>query len=164
MWKEGQKERALGMYAQAIDKTNNGIVHLEIEKFMKAQKKEALRYAMDLIGVKRNSEAYEWMELWKRLLPDDKSVQEYFCLARVCSVRTQSELEEIVEEVRQLLDKPEDGTDKKDRTRETDVYRMALNRAWKRLGYQEELAGYRTDIIYTAEAADTELCAAEYRG
>lgn len=164
LWKEGQKERALGMYAQAREKTNNGIVHLEIEKFMKAQKKEALRYAMDLIGVKRNSEAYEWMELWKRLLPDDKSVQEYFCLARICAVRTQSELEEIVEEIRQLLDKPEDGTDKKDRPRETDVYRMALNRAWKRLGYPEELAGYRTDIIYTEEAADLELLAEEIRG
>lgn len=164
LWKEGQKEKALGMYAQAREKTNNGIVHLEIEKFMKAQKAEALRYAMDLIHVKRYREAEEWMELWKRLLPDDEAVQGYLYLAKVCSVRTQKDLEEIIEEIQQILDKSEDGPKKKEHPKNTDIYRVALTRAWKRLGYPEELAGYRTEMIYTEESADLEWLAEEIRG
>ncbi len=164
LWMEGEKPKALGMYADAREKTNNGIVHLEIEKFMKEQKKESLAFCEELLAARERREALNWMELWARLLPEDEEVREYLSLARVYTAGNISELEEIVEEIREVLDNSEDGPEKKERPKETDVYRRAMIQAWKRLGYPEELARYRTEIIYTEDQGELEWLAEEIRG
>ncbi|HIZ21352.1 MAG TPA: LicD family protein [Candidatus Blautia faecigallinarum] len=164
LWMEGERVKALGMYADAREKTNNGIVHLEIEKMMKKQKKEALAFCEELLGVRKRQEAQKWMELMSRLLPEDEEVREYLSLTRVYTAGSQAELEEVVDEIRDVLENAEDVPDKKERPKETDVYRRALTQAWKRLGYPEELAGYRTELIYTEDQADLEWLLEEIRG
>lgn len=164
LWMEGEKPKALGMYADAREKTNNGIVHLEIDKFMKDRKEEALAFCMELLESKERPKALEWMELWGRLLPEDEEVREYLSLARVYNAESISGLEEIIEEIREVLDHSEEGPKKKERPKETDIYRKAMTQAWKRLGYPEELAGYRTEIIYTEDLGELEWLVEEIRG
>lgn len=164
LWMEGARMQALETYADAREKTNNGIVHLEIEKLLKAQKKASLKYCLDLLDGGEKQEARRWMELWGRLLPDDEETAEYLCLARVYTAEHQSELEELLEQIREVLDHSEDGPERKERPAETDIYRRAMRKAWTRLGYPDELAGYRTEIIYTEDTGELEWIAEEIRG
>lgn len=164
LWKKGQRTEALGLYADAREKTNNGIVHLELDKFLKRHKAESLKYCQDLLDAGQKAEALLWIELWSRLLPEDELVHEYLCLARVKAVHTQRELEEVIEEIREKLDDSEDGPEKKQRPKENDLYRKAMTEAWKRLGYPEQLAKLRTELVYTDGDSELEWLAEEIRG
>ncbi|MDO4276889.1 MAG: LicD family protein [Eubacteriales bacterium] len=163
LWMRGMRLDALKLFAQAREMTNNGIVQLELDKFLREYKQQALDTCQNLIDVKQKQEALELMELWSRLLPEDETVHEYLCLAKVAAVRTQSALEEVLEEIREKLDDSEDGPDKKERPKETDMYRKAMIRAWRRLGYPQELAKLRTELLYTEEQSELEWLAEEIR-
>lgn len=163
LWMRGMRLDGLRLFAQAREKTNNGIVQLELDKFLREYKQQALETCQKLIDAKQKPEALELMELWSRLLPEDETVHEYLCLAKVAAVRTQSALEEVVEEIREKLDDSEDGPDKKERPKETDMYRKAMTRAWRRLGYPQELAKLRTELVYTEEQSELEWLAEEIR-
>lgn len=163
LWMRGMRLDGLRLFAQAREKTNNGIVQLELDKFLREYKQQALETCQKLIDAKQKPEALELMELWSRLLPEDETVHEYLCLAKVAAVRTQSALEEVVEEIREKLDDSEDGPDKKERPKETDMYRKAMTRAWRRLGYPQELAKLRTELVYAEEQSELEWLAEEIR-
>lgn len=163
LWMRGRRMDALKLYADAREKTNNGIVQLELDKFLRDYKRQALDTCQSLVDNKMKQEALELMQLWSRLMPEDEEVHEYLCLAKVTAVHTQSALEEVVEEIREKLDDSEDGPDKKERPEENDMYRKAMTRAWKRLGYPEGLAQLRTELVYTDEQSELEWLAEEIR-
>lgn len=163
LWMRGRRMDALKLYADAREKTNNGIVQLELDKFLREYKRQALDTCQSLIDNKMKQEALELMELWSRLMPEDEEVHEYLCLAKVTAVRTQSALEEVVEEIREKLDDSEDGPDKKERPKENDMYRTAMTKAWRRLGYPEGLAKLRTELVYTEEQSELEWLAEQIR-
>ena len=68
-----------------------------------------------------------------------------------------------MEEIRGKLDDSEDGPDKKERPKENDMYRQAMTRSWKRLGYPEGLAQLRTELVYTDEQSELEWLAEQIR-
>ena len=97
LWKKGLRNEAMAEYLKARECTNNGIVQLELDKFLKKQKSQAIRDCRDLLGSQRRSEALSLMEFWSRLMPEDEEIRGALYLAKVSSVRTKGELEELVE-------------------------------------------------------------------
>ena len=99
LWKKGLRNEAMAEYLKARECTNNGIVQLELDKFLKKQKSQAIRDCRDLLVSQRRSEALSLMEFWSRLMPEDEEIRGALYLAKVFSVRTKGELEELVREL-----------------------------------------------------------------
>lgn len=101
------------------------------------------------------------MEFWSRLMPEDEEIRGVFYLAKVSSVRTKGELEELVRELCKELgitgDSPREGT------LEEPVYKEALTCAWQRFGYPKALAEGRTRILCSEEEGEMEYLAEEIR-
>ena len=64
-WKKGLWREALSGYARARECTNNGIVHLELDKFFKDKKTSAIKECRKLLDSHQKDEALSMMELWK---------------------------------------------------------------------------------------------------
>ena len=146
-WKKGLWREALSGYARARECTNNGIVHLELDKFFKDKKTSAIKECRKLLDSHQKDEALSMMELWKKLMPEDEEIDGALYLAKVSAVRTKSELEELVNELYLKIgisDKIE-----KEALSEEMLYREALTQAWQRFGYPEVLAAYHTRLICT---------------
>ena len=88
LWKKGLRNEAMAEYLKARECTNNGIVQLELDKFLKKQKSQAIRDCRDLLVSQRRSEALSLMEFWSRLMPEDEEIRGALYLAKVYSVRT----------------------------------------------------------------------------
>ena len=71
-WKKGLWKEALSGYARARECTNNGIVHLELDKFFKDKKTSAIKECRKLLDGHQKDEALSMMELWKKLMPEDE--------------------------------------------------------------------------------------------
>ena len=101
------------------------------------------------------------MEFWSRLMPEDEEIRGALYLAKVSSVRTKGELEELVRELCKELgitgDSPREGT------LEEPVYKEALTYAWQRFGYPKALAEGRTRILCSEEEGEMEYLAEEIR-
>ena len=67
-WKKGLWKEALSGYARARECTNNGIVHLELDKFFKDKKTSAIKECRKLLDGHQKDEALSMMELWKKYL------------------------------------------------------------------------------------------------
>ena len=52
-------------YALARETTNNGIVHLELDKFLQDKKTQAISQCRKLLEARHKSEASVYLELWK---------------------------------------------------------------------------------------------------
>ena len=146
-WKKGLWKEALSGYARARECTNNGIVHLELDKFFKDKKTSAIKECRKLLDGHQKDEALSMMELWKKLMPEDEEIDGALYLAKVSAVRTKAELEELVNELylkTGISDKIE-----KEALSEEMLYREALTQAWQRFGYPEVLAAYHTRLICT---------------
>ena len=98
-WKKGLWREALSGYARARECTNNGIVHLELDKFFKDKKISAIKECRKLLDSHQKDEALSMMELWKKLMPEDEKIDGALYLAKVSAVRTKLELEELVNEL-----------------------------------------------------------------
>lgn len=101
------------------------------------------------------------MEFWSRLMPEDEEIRGALYLAKVSSVRTKGELEELVRELCKELgiigNSPREGT------LEEPVYKEALTCAWQRFGYPKALAEGRTRILCSEEEGEMEYLAEEIR-
>lgn len=62
-WKKGLWKEALSGYARARECTNNGIVHLELDKFFKDKKTSAIKECRKLLDGHQKDEALSMMEL-----------------------------------------------------------------------------------------------------
>jgi len=60
-----------------------------------------------------------------------------------------------------MLTPVKEKTNKNKKSEEHQMYKKALTRAWKRLGYSKELAALRTQIICTGEESELEWLAGE---
>ena len=160
-WKKGFWREALSGYARARECTNNGIVHLELDKFFKDKKTSAIKECRKLLDSHQKDEALSMMELWKKLMPEDEEIDGALYLAKVSAVRTKLELEELVNELYLKIgisDKIE-----KEALSEEMLYREALTQAWQRFGYPEVLAAYHTRLICTDDESEMEYLAEEVR-
>ena len=160
-WKKGLWKEALSGYARARECTNNGIVHLELDKFFKDKKTSAIKECRKLLDGHQKDEALSMMELWKKLMPEDEKIDGALYLAKVSAVRTKAELEELVNELylkTGISDKIE-----KEALSEEMLYREALTQAWQRFGYPEVLAAYHTRLICTDDESEMEYLAEEVR-
>ena len=157
LWIKGRCADALAVFADAREKTNNGITQLELDKFLKPYSKQTVDTCYMLLNNREKQGALELMKLWHRLLPEDEQVTEAFYVARVSAARTRHEMEETVGEIMERLDLARESPDKRgDVTENVDIYKKALTKAWERLGYPGELAKLRTEILYTQEPGELE--------
>lgn len=210
LWMDGEMQKAAELYLQVKNKTTNGIVWMEMDRFFRGYKAEILKSCEELIANHNKKEALALMELWSRLIPEDDDIQGALYLAKTVCARTQSEIEKEIGEIRAVIgtqmitpvsveknpgksrkqiksDRTSDETsaddvNKKvsDPSAETEevkapadiqvkvseehkMYRKALTRAWKRLGYSDELAELRTQIICTGEESELEWLAEQVR-
>ena len=165
LWMNGEAQKAAEIYLQVKDKTTNGVIWLEMDRFFKGYKPEILRSCEQYLANGGKREALSLMELWSRLIPDDDDIQGAFYLTKVACAHTQSELEKIIDEICAVIETPmitpfgEEKTPEKKR----EYYRKALTRSWKRLGYSKELAKLRTQIICTSEEGELEWLAEQVR-
>lgn len=157
LWIKGRCADALAVFADAREKTNNGITQLELDKFLKPYSKQTVDTCYMLLNNREKQGALELMKLWHRLLPEDEQVTEAFYVARVSVARTRHEMEETIGEIMERLDLARESPDKRgDVTENVDIYKKALTKAWERLGYPGELAKLRTEILYTQEPGELE--------
>ena len=165
LWMNGEAQKAAEIYLQVKDKTTNGVIWLEMDRFFKGYKPEILRSCEQYLANGGKREALSLMELWSRLILDDDDIQGAFYLTKVACAHTQSELEKIIDEICAVIETPmitpfgEEKTPEKKR----EYYRKALTRSWKRLGYSKELAKLRTQIICTSEESELEWLAEQVR-
>ena len=79
---KGKCADALEVFADAREKTNNGITQLELDKFLNPYGRETVKTCQQLLDVGQKDGAMKLMALWYRLLPENPSVREYYYLAR----------------------------------------------------------------------------------
>lgn len=156
LWMRGKCADALAVFAEARVKTNNGITHLEMDKFLTPYSQETVKTCQQLLDAGQKEGAMQLMELWAQLLPSDELIREYYYLARVCAVQTRTELEPLVKEIEKNARKAEAG---KGQERNGRIYARAMTKAWERLGYPKALAQIRTDIFFAKEMDELEWLA-----
>lgn len=167
-WMNGEVQKAAELYLQVKSKTTNGVVWLEMDRFFRGYKAEILKNCEELLAARRKKEAFSLMELWNQLIPEDDDIQGAFYLAKVACACTQSEIEQEINEIRSVIEIPmltpvKEKTNKNKKSEEHQMYKKALTRAWKRLGYSKELAALRTQIICTGEESELEWLAEQVR-
>lgn len=172
LWMKGSCQKALVLYAEAKEKTSNGIVWLEMDKRFRECKQEVLDTCEKLLECRAREEAAQLMELWLRLMPEDEEVKACCSLVKVASAHTQSELEIVIRELeskieQQMLSPVAEIKDKTAGNKQPETwvtyYKKALTRAWRRLGYPQELAELYTDVKCASEESELEWLAEEIR-
>lgn len=164
LWKKGLEMQALERYAEAREKTGNGIVHLEMDKLLQPLKNTAVDYCRELLSHKQKAEAMQWAELWSRLLPEDEMMRGCLYLAKAAVVRRQSEMEVLIMEIREKLEHVQQESGEELTQEERDVYCEAMRRAARRLGYSQELAQLWVMLLCRREQSELEWLAEEIRG
>lgn len=168
-WMDGEVQKAAELYLQVKEKTTNGIVWMEMDRFFRGYKSEILKNCEELLANRNRREALSLMELWNRLIPEDDDIRGALYLAKTACAHTQSEIEKEIAEIRVVIETPmrtsvktEAGSREKT-SEEHQMYRKALTKAWRRLGYPKELANLRTQIICTGEESELEWLAEQVR-
>lgn len=168
-WMDGEVQKAAELYLQVKEKTTNGIVWMEMDRFFRGYKSEILKNCEELLANRNRREALSLMELWNRLIPEDDDIRGALYLSKTACAHTQSEIEKEIAEIRAVIETPmrtsvktEAGSREKT-SEEHQMYRKALTRAWRRLGYPKELANLRTQIICTGEESELEWLAEQVR-
>ena len=168
-WMDGEVQKAAELYLQVKEKTTNGIVWMEMDRFFRGYKSEILKNCEELLANRNRREALSLMELWNRLIPEDDDIRGALYLAKTACAHTQSEIEKEIADIRAVIETPmrtsvktEAGSREKT-SEEHQMYRKALTRAWRRLGYPKELANLRTQIICTGEESELEWLAEQVR-
>ena len=168
-WMDGEVQKAAELYLQVKEKTTNGIVWMEMDRFFRGYKSEILKNCEELLANRNRREALSLMELWNHLIPEDDDIRGALYLAKTACAHTQSEIEKEIAEIRAVIEtsmrtsvKTEAGSREKT-SEEHQMYRKALTRAWRRLGYPKELANLRTQIICTGEESELEWLAEQVR-
>lgn len=162
-WEKGNRSKALVLYADAKTHTNNGMTHLEIEKFIKSEKKEALRLCRSLLLEGKGEEACSWAVLWERISPENEEIKSYRCLARAASAKNEDEKTAIKTELETLLEKQKDLPEEKTAESQT-IYKEAMANLLKEDGYSSELAEMKTDILLTDQYEKLELLLERLKG
>lgn len=162
LWMEGECRTALEIFVGAREKTTNGITQLELDKLLEEYKIPALKTCRELAENAMAEEATELALLWQKLLPGDRMVDEYICLASVWRAQSMSQMEELTEEITGKIETC--LVERKDmEAKNIPVYCEALEKAWERLGYPSEVARLRVKLIFVDKSEELELLCEEIR-
>ena len=142
LWMEKEKDRALAAYEKARTATSNGIVQLELDKFLREEKGAALRQAEELLEAGKLTEAEELLKRWRRLLPEDPAVQAAERFPRIARAGSQEELDKLEQEALSGYEKcaaAEDGEGKA-------LYLEALTKILEKSGCSPAMARFGAEI------------------
>lgn len=105
-WMNGETSKALELYAQVKEKTSNGIVWLEMDRFFKEYKPQIMENCEKMVENRQKEEALQQMELWSQILLEDEDIKAALALARVAAAHTQTEIETVLSEIRGKIGTP----------------------------------------------------------
>ena len=152
LWMRGRCADALVVFAQARENTKNMIVQKELDQFLMPYEQQTGDTCQALLANREKEAARNLAELWTRLLPESDRLKGLVYITRVSTARTVKEMEQLTDELTALVQVPEKTRRQKNR----EIYSPALTKAWERLGYPDELARLRTEIMYTEEPGELE--------
>ncbi len=150
LWLQGKCREALEVYAAVRSKTTNGMTQLELDKFLKEHKMSAMGTCKSLVEKGNVQEAVELAALWKRLLPEDESIDGYFCLMKLEGLNRPEEIREFLKDIKEkLLQGKSEKTGKL--KIENMVYLDICAYGAEKLGFSGKLAKLGTKLLYTED-------------
>lgn len=168
LWMKGKNKNALKIYARVRENTENGVVILEMERQLRKYKDDVIKTCENLLENKDRQEALELLEPWKNILPEDEEIQAARLLVEIACAESQSQVEEYILEITgkismKMTTPREDEEADKPETEGLEIYKKALIRGWRRLGYAKELAGIRTEAVCASQESELEWLAEQAR-
>lgn len=150
LWLRGKCREALEVYAAVRSKTTNGMTQLELDKFLKEHKMSAMGTCKSLVKKGNVQEAVELAALWKQLLPEDESIDGYFCLMKLEGLNRPEEIREFLKDIKEkLLQGKSEKTGKL--KIENMVYLDICAYGAEKLGFPRKLAKLGTELLYTED-------------
>ncbi len=150
LWLQGKCREALEVYAAVRSKTTNGMTQLELDKFLKEHKMSAMGTCKSLVEKGNVQEAVELAALWKQLLPEDESIDGYFCLMKLEGLNRPEEIREFLKDIKEkLLQGKSEKTGKL--KSENMVYLDICAYGAEKLGFSGKLAKLGTKLLYTED-------------
>ena len=150
LWLQGKCREALDVYVAVRSKTTNGMTQLELDKFLKEHKMSAMRTCKSLVKKGNVQEAVELAALWKQLLPEDESIDGYFCLMKLEGLNRPEEIREFLKDIKEkLLQGKSEKTGKL--KIENMVYLDICAYGAEKLGFSRKLAKIGTELLYTED-------------
>ena len=150
LWLQGKCREALEVYVAVRSKTTNGMTQLELDKFLKEHKMSAMGTCKSLVEKGNVQEAVELAALWKQLLPEDESIDGYFCLMKLEGLNRPEEIREFLKDIKEkLLQGKSEKTGKL--KIENMVYLDICAYGAEKLGFSRKLAKLGTELLYTED-------------
>ena len=150
LWLKGKCREALDVYVAVRSKTTNGMTQLELDKFLKEHKMSAMGTCKSLVEKGKVQEAVELAALWKELLPEDESIDGYFCLMKLEGLNRPEEIREFLKDIKEkLLQGKSEKTGKL--KIENMVYLDICAYGAEKLGFSRKLAKLGTELLYTED-------------
>lgn len=150
LWLQGKCREALDVYVAVRSKTTNGMTQLELNKFLKEHKMSAMGTCKSLVEKGKVQEAVELAALWKELLPEDESIDGYFCLMKLEGLNRPEEIRGFLKDIKEkLLQGKSEKTGKL--KIENMVYLDIYAYGAEKLGFPGKLAKLGTELLYTED-------------
>ena len=150
LWLQGKCREALDVYVAVRSKTTNGMTQLELNKFLKEHKMSAMGTCKSLVEKGKVQEAVELAALWKELLPEDESIDGYFCLMKLEGLNRPEEIRGFLKDIKEkLLQGKSEKTGKL--KIENMVYLDICAYGAEKLGFSRKLAKLGTELLYTED-------------
>ena len=150
LWLRGKCREALEVYAAVRSKTTNGMTQLELDKFLKEHKMSAMGTCKSLVEKGKVQEAVELATLWKELLPEDESIDGYFCLMKLEGLNRPEEIREFLKDIKEKL--LQEKSEKTGNLKiENMVYLDICAYGAEKLGFSRKLAKLGTELLYTED-------------
>ena len=150
LWLQGKCREALDVYVAVRSKTTNGMTQLELDKFLKEHKMSAMGTCKSLVEKGKVQEAVELAALWKQLLPEDESIDGYFCQMKLEGLNRPEEIREFLKDIKEkLLQGKSEKTGKL--KIENMVYLDICAYGAEKLGFSGKLAKLGTELLYTED-------------
>lgn len=155
------KEAALPLYAEAKEKTMNGITHLEINKYLDTIKETAMQHCRNLTEEGAREAAFAWMQLWERLLPEDDTVCAYALLVKASFADSGKERQEAESALKKKIKAYENCSEE---TEAAELLREALSVILMKKGYSAQYAKLEAEVLFTTQVSRLQRLAAEISG
>ena len=150
LWLQGKCREALEVYVAVRSKTTNGMTQLELDKFLKEHKMSAMGTCKSLVEKGKVQEAVELAALWKELLPEDESIDGYFCQMKLEGLNRPEEIRGFLKDIKEkLLQGKSEKTGKL--KIENMVYLDIYAYGAEKLGFSGKLAKLGTELLYTED-------------
>ena len=147
LWLQGKCREALDVYVAVRSKTTNGMTQLELDKFLKEHKMSAMGTCKSLVEKGKVQEAVELAALWKELLPEDESIDGYFCQMKLEGLNRPEEIRGFLKDIKEkLLQGKSEKTGKL--KIENMVYLDICAYGAEKLGFSRKLAKLGTELLY----------------